>query len=86
MKVHCHNVQVNGVIVEVALQWCSDTFSDLLVGFVNSVKTIDGGTHIEGFKVRKLSMQDHCLDIGHISTFKLLKDRDVACVTSGLCV
>ena len=44
-------VQVDGVIVEVALQWCTDTFSDLLVGFVNSVKTIDGGTHIEGFKV-----------------------------------
>lgn len=40
--------------VEVALQWCSDTFSDLLVGFVNSVKTIDGGTHIEGFKVCSL--------------------------------
>lgn len=38
------------MVVEVALQWCSDTFSDLLVGFVNSVKTIDGGTHIEGFK------------------------------------
>ena len=37
--------------MEVALQWCTDTFSDLLVGFVNSVKTIDGGTHIEGFKV-----------------------------------
>ncbi len=48
-------VQVDGVGVEVALQWCSDTFSDLMVGFVNSVKTIDGGTHIEGFKVRVLS-------------------------------
>ena len=46
------SVQVDGVGVEVALQWCSDTFSDLVVGFVNSVKTIDGGTHIEGFKVR----------------------------------
>jgi DNA gyrase/topoisomerase IV subunit B len=43
--------QVDGVAVEVALQWCSDTFSDLLVGFVNSVKTVDGGTHIDGFKV-----------------------------------
>ena len=41
------------MIVEVALQWCTDTFSDLMVGFVNSVKTIDGGTHIEGFKVRQ---------------------------------
>ena len=51
------SVQVDGVGVEVALQWCSDTFSDLMVGFVNSVKTIDGGTHIEGFKVRLLSAQ-----------------------------
>ncbi|KAK9916038.1 hypothetical protein WJX75_007671 [Coccomyxa subellipsoidea] len=42
--------KVDGVIVEVALQWCSDTFSDLLIGFVNSVKTIDGGTHIDGLK------------------------------------
>ena len=41
------------MIVEVALQWCTDTFSDLMVGFVNSVKTIDGGTHVEGFKVRQ---------------------------------
>jgi DNA gyrase subunit B len=41
---------VDGVKVEVALQWCSSTFSDTLVGFVNSVKTIDGGTHMDGLK------------------------------------
>ena len=43
--------RTNGdVVVEVALQWCSDAFSDTLIGFVNSVKTIDGGTHLDGFK------------------------------------
>ena len=36
--------------MEVALQWCSDAFSDTLLGFVNSIKTIDGGTHMDGFK------------------------------------
>ena len=36
--------------VDVALQWCSDAFSDTLIGFVNSIKTIDGGTHMDGFK------------------------------------
>ena len=41
---------VEDVTVEVALQWCSDSFSDTVVGFVNSIKTIDGGTHIDGFK------------------------------------
>ena len=43
-------MQVEGVQVEVALQWCSDAFSDSLLGFVNSIKTIDGGTHMDGFK------------------------------------
>lgn len=36
--------------VEVALQWCSDSFSDTLVGFANSIRTIDGGSHIDGLK------------------------------------
>ena len=40
----------NNVTVEVSLQWCSDVFSDTLIGFVNSIKTIDGGTHMDGFK------------------------------------
>lgn len=42
--------QVDGVKVEVALQWCSDSFSDTMLGFVNSIKTVDGGTHMDGFK------------------------------------
>ena len=43
-------VQVDGSSMQVALQWCSDSFSDQLVGFVNNVKTIDGGTHMDGLK------------------------------------
>lgn len=42
--------QVDGSSMQVALQWCSDSFSDHLVGFVNNVKTIDGGTHMDGLK------------------------------------
>lgn len=33
-----------------SLQWVSDTFSDTLVGFANSIKTIDGGSHLDGLK------------------------------------
>ena len=40
----------NGVTVEVALQWCIDAYSDNLLGFANNIRTIDGGTHLEGLK------------------------------------
>jgi DNA gyrase subunit B len=40
----------NGVQVEVALQWCIDAYSDTLLGFANNIRTVDGGTHLEGLK------------------------------------
>ncbi len=40
----------NDVQVEVALQWCVDAYSDTLLGFANNIRTIDGGTHLEGLK------------------------------------
>jgi DNA gyrase subunit B len=40
----------NGVQLEVALQWCLDAYSDNLLGFANNIRTIDGGTHLEGLK------------------------------------
>jgi DNA gyrase subunit B len=40
----------NDVQVEVALQWCVDAYSDNLLGFANNIRTIDGGTHLEGLK------------------------------------
>jgi DNA gyrase subunit B len=40
----------DGVVVEVALQWCIDSYSDNILGFANNIRTIDGGTHLEGLK------------------------------------
>ena len=42
---------VDGMDVEVALQWSADAFSDTIVSYVNNVKTTDGGTHVDGLKV-----------------------------------
>jgi DNA gyrase subunit B len=41
----------NKVQVEVSLQWCVDTYMDNILGFVNSIRTNDGGTHLDGLKV-----------------------------------
>lgn len=40
----------NNVQIEVALQWCEDAYTDTLLGFANNIRTIDGGTHLEGLK------------------------------------
>ncbi len=45
------NGERNNVQVEVALQWCIDAYTDNLLGFANNIRTIDGGTHLEGLKV-----------------------------------
>eukprot|EP00252_Welwitschia_mirabilis_P025953 TRINITY_DN8301_c0_g1_i1.p1 TRINITY_DN8301_c0_g1~~TRINITY_DN8301_c0_g1_i1.p1 ORF type:complete len:735 (-),score=165.35 TRINITY_DN8301_c0_g1_i1:389-2593(-) len=40
----------DGVTVDVSLQWCSDSYSDTLLGYANSIRTGDGGTHLDGLK------------------------------------
>ncbi|MGA1601478.1 MAG: DNA topoisomerase (ATP-hydrolyzing) subunit B [Prochlorothrix sp.] len=40
----------DGVQVEAAFQWCVDAYNDNLLGFANNIRTIDGGTHLEGLK------------------------------------
>lgn len=38
------------VAIEVALQWCADAYADNVLGFANNIRTVDGGTHLEGLK------------------------------------
>jgi DNA gyrase subunit B len=41
--------QVDHTIVEVAIQY-NDSYNDNIHGFVNTINTVEGGTHIVGFK------------------------------------
>ncbi len=41
--------QVNGSIVEVALQY-NDSFTEFVYSFANCVNNVDGGTHVTGFR------------------------------------
>ena len=40
----------NNVHVEVSLQWCTDSYTDNVLGFANNIRTTEGGTHLEGLK------------------------------------
>lgn len=56
--------------VEIAMQY-NDTYNDLIISFANNIRTVDGGTHEEGFK-RALTrvMNDYA------RKFNILKDND----------
>ncbi|KAA3457109.1 DNA gyrase subunit B, chloroplastic/mitochondrial-like isoform X1 [Gossypium australe] len=65
--------QIDGTIIDVALQWCSDAYSDTVLGYANSIRTIDGGTHIEGVKA---SLTRVLNNLGRKS--KIIKDKDIS--------
>ncbi len=62
--------QVNHTIVEVAMQY-NDGFSDNTLSFANCVNTIDGGTHLTGFRSALTRVFN---DYAHKN--KLLKESD----------
>ena len=41
--------QMNGTIIEIAIQYNS-SYRENIFGFVNTINTVEGGTHISGFK------------------------------------
>ncbi|PIA60114.1 hypothetical protein AQUCO_00400780v1 [Aquilegia coerulea] len=64
--------EVEGMTVDVALQWCSDAYSDTVIGYANSIKTVDGGTHIDGMKA---SLTRTINNLGKKS--KMIKEKDI---------
>lgn len=64
---------VDGITIDLALQWCSDAYSDTMLGYANSIRTIDGGTHIEGVRA---SLTRTLNNLGKKS--KIVKDKDIS--------
>ncbi|KAI7739312.1 hypothetical protein M8C21_029379 [Ambrosia artemisiifolia] len=52
---------------------CSDAYSDTMLGYANSIRTVDGGTHIDGIKA---SLTRTINNLGKKS--KLIKEKDIS--------
>ncbi|KAF3442147.1 hypothetical protein FNV43_RR16063 [Rhamnella rubrinervis] len=64
--------EMDGMTIDVALQWCSDAYSDTMLGYANSIRTVDGGTHIEGTKA---SLTRTLNNLAKKS--KIIKEKDI---------
>ncbi len=62
--------EVNGVSVEIAMQY-NDGFSEAMFAFANCINTIDGGTHLTGFRSALTRVLND-----YARRNKLLKDDD----------
>jgi DNA gyrase subunit B len=67
--------QVNGTAVEIALQY-NDGFTESVYSFANNINTVDGGTHLTGFRTALTStLNTYARKLG------LLKDNDKLSIT-----
>ena len=62
--------QVDGTIVEAALQY-NDSFTEFVYAFANCINTVDGGSHITGFRAALTRVLND-----HGRKQKLIKDSD----------
>lgn len=65
--------EADGITIDMALQWCSDAYTDTMLGYVNSIRTVDGGTHIDGVKA---SLTRTLNNLG--KKMKIFKEKDVS--------
>ncbi|XP_078445144.1 DNA gyrase subunit B, chloroplastic/mitochondrial-like [Wolffia australiana] len=65
--------ETDGITVDVALQWCSDAYADTMLGYANSIRTVDGGTHIDGMKASLTRTINH-----FAKKSKIIKEKDVS--------
>ncbi len=62
--------QVNGTIIEAAIQW-TDGYAESVYAFANNINTIEGGTHLTGFRsALTRTLNDYARKAG------LLKDKE----------
>ncbi|KAL0708957.1 hypothetical protein Bca4012_015935 [Brassica carinata] len=65
--------EINDITIDIALQWYADGCSDTVLGYANGIKTVDGGTHMDGLKASITRTMNSLA-----KKFKLVKDINLS--------
>lgn len=63
----------NGVMMEVAMQYVRDSYSENIHSYVNDINTHEGGTHLDGFKLALTIVLNKQLEVENTSRDKIRK-------------
>jgi DNA gyrase subunit B len=63
----------NGVMMEVAMQYVRDSYSENIHSYVNDINTHEGGTHLDGFKLALTIVLNKQLEVENNSRDKIRK-------------
>lgn len=75
LEVIAINEEKKGVIVEIAMRWSRDMYTDNIIGFANGIRTADGGSHLDGLKAAISRTVN-----SFVKKASKLKDKDVASI------
>ncbi|CAA0400543.1 unnamed protein product [Arabidopsis thaliana] len=64
--------EINGTTINIALQWCVDGYSNKILGYANGIRTMDGGTYIDGVKASITRTLNSLVEKS-----KLVEDKDI---------
>ncbi len=72
-----YNKKVDDVDIEYAIQY-TDTYNELMYSFVNDIKTIEGGTHVTGFKTALTrAINEYLKNSGYLKGEQRISGSDV---------
>lgn len=54
------NEEIKGVAIEISMRWSKDMYTDNIIGFANGIRTIDGGSHLDGLKAAITKTLNSC--------------------------
>ena len=67
--------ETNGVVIELAMQYCASSYTENIHSYVNDINTHEGGTHLDGFKIALTVVLNRALESDETSVREKMRKK-----------